>query len=69
MGGGLVIAGIVTAPFTFGASLALTVAGVATGLTSGVAGVTHGVVKLGIVGKQCQIAEKSLKNTMRRAKR
>ena len=61
VGGGLAIAGIVTAPFTFGASLALTVAGVATGVTSGVAGVTHGVVKLGIVRKQCQIAERSLK--------
>ena len=61
VGGGLAIAGIVTAPVTFGASLALTVAGVATGVTSGVAGVTHGVVKFGIVKKHCNIAQESLK--------
>ncbi|XP_062617140.1 apolipoprotein L3-like [Saccostrea cucullata] len=60
IGGGLAIAGIVTAPFTFGTSLALTVAGVATGVTSGVAGVTHGVVKIGIVKKQCNQAKASL---------
>ena len=51
--GGLAIAGIVTAPFTLGASLSLTVAGVATGVTSGVAGLTHGVVKIGLVRKNC----------------
>nr|XP_022335914.1 uncharacterized protein LOC111132404 [Crassostrea virginica] len=61
VGGGLAIAGIVTAPFTFGASLALTVAGVASGVTSGIAGVTHGVVKLGIVKKHVNIAQESLK--------
>lgn len=49
VGGGLAIAGIFTTPFTFGASLGLTVAGIATGVTSGVAGVTHGAVKFGIV--------------------
>lgn len=51
VGGGLAIGGIVTAPFTFGASLGLTVAGIVTGVTSGVAGVTHGAVKFGIVKK------------------
>ena len=61
VGAALTIAGIVKAPFTVGVSLALTVAAIATGLTSGVAGVTHGVVKLGIVKKQCKIAERSLK--------
>lgn len=52
VGGGLAIAGIITAPFTFGASLGLTVAGIATGLTSGVAGYTHTKVKSKIVEKQ-----------------
>lgn len=41
VGGGLTIAGIIAAPFTFGISLGLTVAGIATGVTSAVAGVTH----------------------------
>lgn len=62
VGGGLAIAGIITAPFTFGVSLGLTVAGVATGVTSGVAGVTHGAVKTGIVKKQCNNAKTSLEN-------
>lgn len=62
VGGGLAIAGIVTAPFTFGASLGLTVAGIVTGVTSGVAGVTHGAVKFGIVKKQCNNAKTSLEN-------
>ena len=47
VGGGLAIAGIVTAPFTFDASLALTGAGVAKGVTFRFAGVTHGVVNIG----------------------
>ncbi|XP_052674987.1 apolipoprotein L3-like [Crassostrea angulata] len=62
VGGGLAIAGIITAPFTFGASLGLTVAGIATGVTSGVAGVTHGAVKFGIVKKQCNNAKMNLEN-------
>lgn len=60
VGGGLVIAGIITAPFTLGVSLGLTVAGVATELTSGVAGVIHGAVKFGIVIRQCKNAKTSL---------
>lgn len=60
-GAGLAIAGIITAPFTFGASLGLTVAGVATGLTSGIAGITHGAVKLGIVRQQLKDADTFLK--------
>ncbi|XP_048753821.2 apolipoprotein L3-like isoform X1 [Ostrea edulis] len=62
VGGGLAIAGIVTAPFTFGVSLGLTVAGIATGVTSGVAGVAHGVVKFGIVKSKCNEAKTSLEN-------
>ncbi|XP_056008129.1 apolipoprotein L3-like [Ostrea edulis] len=62
VGGGLAIAGIVTAPFTFGASLGLTVAGIAAGVTSGVAGVAHGVVKIGIVKSKCNEAKTSLEN-------
>ncbi|XP_056008125.1 apolipoprotein L3-like [Ostrea edulis] len=62
VGGGLAIAGIVTAPFTFGVSLGLTVAGIVTGVTSGVAGVAHGVVKFGIVKSKCNEAKTSLEN-------
>lgn len=62
VGGGLTIAGIIAAPFTFGASLGLTIAGVATGVTSGVAGLTHGLVKIGIVKSQCTNAKTSLEN-------
>eukprot|EP00105_Crassostrea_gigas_P002514 XP_011415074.1 PREDICTED: apolipoprotein L3-like [Crassostrea gigas] len=62
VGGGLAIAGIITAPFTFGVSLGLTVAGVATGVTSGVAGVTHGAVKFGIVKTQISNAKTNLEN-------
>uniref|UniRef100_K1PGB9 Apolipoprotein L3 n=1 Tax=Magallana gigas TaxID=29159 RepID=K1PGB9_MAGGI len=61
VGGGLAIAGIITAPLTFGASLGLT-AGIATGGTSGVAGVTHGAVKFGIVKKQINKAKTNLEN-------
>lgn len=45
VGGGLIIAGIIAAPFTFGGSLALSVAGGAATISSGVAGVTHNIVK------------------------
>lgn len=45
VGGGLIIAGIIAAPFTFGGSLALSVAGGAATVSSGVAGVTHNIVK------------------------
>lgn len=45
VGGGLIIAGIVAAPFTAGGSLALSVAGGAATFSSGVAGVTHNIVK------------------------
>lgn len=62
VGGGLAIAGIITAPLTFGISLGLTVAGIATGVTSGIAGVTHGAVKIGIVTKQCHYAKTSLES-------
>lgn len=61
IGGGLTIAGIIAAPFTFGISLGLTAAGIATGATSAVAGVTHGVVKFGIVKQLCEDAKISLK--------
>lgn len=60
VGGGLTIAGIIAAPFTFGVSLGLTVAGIATGVTSGVAGVTHGAVKFGIVKQLCEDAKNTL---------
>lgn len=60
VGEGLVIAGIITAPFTLGVSLGLTAAGLATELTSGVAGVIHGAVKFGIVIRQCKNAKTSL---------
>lgn len=60
VGGGLTIAGIIAAPFTFGISLGLTATGIATGVTSAVAGVTHGVVKFGIVKQLCEDAKLSL---------
>ncbi|XP_048753833.2 uncharacterized protein LOC125665232 [Ostrea edulis] len=60
VGGGLAIAGILSAPFTFGASLVLTVTGIATGVTSGVAGVAHGAVKFEIVKGKCNEAKTSL---------
>lgn len=61
VGGALSVAGVIAAPFTFGASLALTVAGAATGVTSGVASVTHGAVRIGIVKQQIEDAKASLK--------
>lgn len=62
VGGGLTIAGIIAAPFTFGISLGLTATGIATSVTSAVAGVTHGVVKFGIpvVKQLCEDAKLSL---------
>lgn len=60
VGGGLTVAGIILAPFTFGASLGLTIAGLATGVNSGVAGVTHGAVKFGLIKKQFTLAKESL---------
>lgn len=60
VGGGLTVAGLLLAPFTFGASIALTVAGVATGVTSGVAGVTHGAVKIRLIKQQITLARESL---------
>lgn len=62
VGGGLTIAGLLLAPFTFGASIALTVAGVAKGVTSGVAGVTHGAVKIRLIKRQFDLAKESLEN-------
>jgi apolipoprotein L len=41
--GGLTITGIALAPFTFVASLGLTIAGAATGAASGIAGISHGI--------------------------
>lgn len=60
LGGGLAIAGIITAPYTFGASLGLTIAGISAGAASGVASVTHGAVKFGIVKTQINNAKESL---------
>jgi hypothetical protein len=62
VGGGLALAGIIAAPFTLGASLGLTVAGVATGVTSGAAGLTHALVKLGIISSKCSDAKTNLEN-------
>ncbi|XP_062606254.1 apolipoprotein L3-like [Saccostrea cucullata] len=60
IGGILSIAGIAMAPVTFGTSFILTMTGIATGVTSGVAGLTHGVVKIGIVKKHCNQAKAHL---------
>lgn len=60
VGGCLTVAGIIAAPFTAGLSVVLTVAGIATGVTSGVAGVTHGAVKFEIVKHLCEDAKTSL---------
>lgn len=60
VGGALSVAGVIAAPFTFGASLALTVAGAATGVTSGVASVTHGAVRIRKVKQKIEVAKASL---------
>ncbi|XP_046569368.1 apolipoprotein L3-like isoform X1 [Haliotis rubra] len=44
IGSGLAIAGVIAAPFTFGASLGLTIAGAVVGLSSGVGGLTTTIV-------------------------
>ena len=60
VGGVLSVAGVIAAPFTFGASLALTVAGAVTGVTSGVASVTHGAVRIRKVKQKIKDAKASL---------
>lgn len=62
VGGGMAIVGIVAAPFTAGASLALTAGGVAAGVSSGVAGVTHHVVKVKKVKSKLADAKKVWKS-------
>lgn len=59
-GGFLAIGGIITAPFTFGASLGLTVAGIATSVTSGISGVNHMTLKLAIIKNQLNNAKEIL---------
>ncbi|XP_048242843.1 uncharacterized protein LOC125375899 [Haliotis rufescens] len=44
LGSGLAIGGIIAAPFTFGASLGLTIAGVALGVSSGVGGLVTTII-------------------------
>lgn len=61
VGGICAIAGIVAAPFTFGGSLALTIGGVAAGVSSGVAGVTHGIVKVKLIKSKLTDAETNLR--------
>lgn len=48
----MTITGIVAAPFTLGKSLTLTAACVAAWMSSGVAGVTQGIVHVKIVKKK-----------------
>lgn len=55
--GGLAITGIIAAPFTAGASLALTVAGAAVGVISAVAGSMHGSDESKTSKKQYNISE------------
>lgn len=59
-GGFLAIGGIITAPFTFGVSLGLTVAGIATSVTSGISGVNHMTLKLAIIKNQLNNAKEIL---------
>ena len=60
VGGALGVAGIAASPVTFGTSLVLTMAGVATGLTSGLANLTHGLVKMKSEFKQIKNTKTSL---------
>lgn len=60
VGGGLIIAGVFTAPFTLGVSLGLTIAGLVTSVTSGVAETTHGVIKSTMVNTQINNAKQSI---------
>lgn len=53
---GLTIGGIIAAPFTMGASLGLTIAGIATGVTSGAAALSHIAVKEGLIRKKSKVA-------------
>lgn len=62
VGGGLIIAGIIAAPFTFGVSLGLSVAGGAASISSGVAGVTHHIVKQKKVKSKLVDAQTSLQD-------
>ncbi|XP_061196690.1 uncharacterized protein LOC133204967 [Saccostrea echinata] len=62
LGGGLTLVGIVTAPLTLGVSLGFTEAGIATGVTSGAAGLIYGCIKLGIVKKKFSDANFCLEN-------
>jgi apolipoprotein L len=59
---GLTIAGIAAAPFTFGASLELTIAGAATGAVSGIAGFSHSVAANVIIRNKCEEAQTLLEN-------
>lgn len=68
VGGGLAIAGVITAPFTFGVSLGLTIAGLATSVASGVAGAAHGAIKVSIVNNQIKEAQTSLKEHQKSCK-
>ena len=58
--GGFAVAGILSVSFSLGAYLGLTVAGFATGVTSGAANLTHEVVKFRIVLKRCTKAKAKL---------
>ncbi|XP_062585977.1 uncharacterized protein LOC134247653 [Saccostrea cucullata] len=61
LGGGLTIASVAAAPSTLGLSLLLNVAGIATGVSSGVAGLAHGFIKNRTIEQKCKDA-KSLLN-------
>ncbi|XP_062577311.1 uncharacterized protein LOC134239163 [Saccostrea cucullata] len=62
LGGGLSIASIATAPFTLGLSLSLNMAGIATGLSSGVVGLAHDVKKTKTIKEKCYDAKCCLDN-------
>ncbi|XP_062581753.1 apolipoprotein L3-like [Saccostrea cucullata] len=59
--GGLTIAGLALIPFTFGASLGLTIAGAAIGAASGIAGISHGIAAHVIIKNKSEEAERLLK--------
>ncbi|XP_062575033.1 uncharacterized protein LOC134236895 [Saccostrea cucullata] len=62
LGGGLTLAGIVTAPSSLDVSLEFTEAGIATGVTSGASGLIYGCIKIEIVKKKCSDAKLCLEN-------